>query len=847
MSFSAYVRDYLSELVDGYLLLTVYDPAERYGDIAAGLAGSGVTVVDGRTTTPLEARAEAIHVWEELTAHPDSAPRLLIYRPEAPPASDEARAVDPLAAFEEMGQRFPRPGVATDTYRDLALQAYPDRQDDVESLFESGEPRVTALDALESDQDWPSLAGVTGRRGATEIILQVLDEEGQVAAKILADTGARKELSRLLATTLEFPESEVSGDAATLQDRLWKWLLFSEFALDLPEELSESLSTIPHASDNAQRAVFRICKRLRESAARAYIERATGFVASHGLDEAAADIAEFGTIDTFAFENAALLRRAVDSLLGDRLAEAGELFSRGRESIWYREDGGLQTPWNVISAAIDTLSAIEKAAAVPADADIVSWYQKDGSEVDRAYRSFAFVSGRLEEDEPWGVPIDRLTDHVSNRYRQWLDAVQKALTTRVREAGWPLSGLLRQDRVFSRVVEPHLANGRRVAFFLIDALRFELAEALSKKLSADFKADVLPAASLLPSKTPLGMAALGPENGTPLVVHAGENGWVVGRGETELKTAADRDKWMRAYKGDQVHIEVLSDWIKRSKSKGKLDEKVRLAVVRDTSIDAVGEASESALRAALENLMGDVARGVRKAFDLGFDVAVVAADHGFLYVPDRAVGDEVTPPVGTAYDKSPRYAFGAFEPAEHLLLMGETDLGYRLSNARLALPASIGTFGKPGAYVHGGLSLQEALIPVLTVEPVRKPAKAAKIPVALTYRKQSKAVVRSLRPALGIEVGGATAELDFEEDWASRKAVVMIDVRTAAGGDVAGQVDPNEFLDPDTGALEIPVGTSTQIPIRLNEDVDEPVVVRALDFETQKTLSSVHLELDILM
>jgi hypothetical protein len=75
----------------------------------------------------------------------------------------------------------------------------------------------------------------------------------------------------------------------------------------------------------------------------------------------------------------------------------------------------------------------------------------------------------------------------------------------------------------------------------------------------------------------------------------------------------------------------------------------------------------------------------------------------------------------------------------------------------------------------------------------------------------------------------------------------MIDVRTEAGGDVAGQVDPNEFLDADTGALEIPVGTRTQIPIRLNEDVDEPVVVRALDFETQKTLSSVHLELDILM
>jgi hypothetical protein len=844
MSFSSYLAEHLTERLQDERILTVYDPSHRYRDICRSLLSEQCSFVDAQAMPLLEARQQVYHHWVDLRVR--SSRQLLIYRGEVPPERDEDLRQDPLAAFTVIGGRFPRAGVAAETYRDLALGAYPDRRDEVEALFQNGEPTIAALDALSAGENWPTLGSITGESGPTEILLKLFDETKDKLSQVLSDASAKSELQRLLQSTLEMPAEEVADQAEALRTRLWKRLLISEFLLDLPEEAPSSLISVPHTSEKAKHAVFRLCNRLRQAMPSNYIERARTLVTELDLDDIAGSITEFGEIDTFAFENAANLRSAVEALRERRVPDAQGLVSHGRESIWYKEDGSLKTPWEIIATAIETVEAISKADLPPKQTSLVEWYRQSGSAVDRSYRSFVFLFSRLEEEEPWGVPMGELANWLAAEYREWLDGLQITLVQRVQQEGWPLSGLLRQDRVFANAVEPHLSAGKRVAYFLVDALRFELGEALAGKLSSNFTTSVEGAGALLPTKTPLGMAALGPESGARLSVALSGSDWVVKRGHRELKVAEDRDSWFREYKGDQCVVDRFEEWLKRSKKKDKLPEKIRLAVIRTNDIDSVGEQSESVFRSALELLMTELARGVRKAFDLGFDVAVIASDHGFIYLPARAKGDKVSAPTGQLTVKSDRYAFGKVESADHLICMEEPELGYGLPGGSLALPTSLGTFAKPKAYVHGGLSLQEALIPVVTIESAKTTEKEKKLSVSIRYRDKERAVVRSLRPAITVQVGGASGALDFEEEWATRYADILIDIRTESDRRSAGQVDPNDFLDPDTGALHIAEGTTTQIPVRINEDIRETVVVRAIDRDSEKSYGDITLDIDIL-
>jgi hypothetical protein len=85
---------------------------------------------------------------------------------------------------------------------------------------------------------------------------------------------------------------------------------------------------------------------------------------------------------------------------------------------------------------------------------------------------------------------------------------------RVQEESWPPEGVLRQTQVFDRYVAPLLQERGKVAFFLADALRFEMGCDLAEALSEIGAVEILAAASVLPASTSYGMAPL---RRTPMV------------------------------------------------------------------------------------------------------------------------------------------------------------------------------------------------------------------------------------------------------------------------------------------------------------------------------------------
>lgn len=847
MSFTTYVTQRLQNLLDQQRVVTVYDPHKRYRGICTALGGEKCTVVDGSDKTTLDIRTEVVPAWQRIRS--SSSGSLLIYRTDSPEQNEQKLPLDPLASFAALGAVFPDLRRSGDSYRDLAIAAYPDRTDEIDQLFRSGEPTLATLDALARGDSWPALNAATGAQGTVDILLELLRSDANGLHQAMSDTAGREELQRFLVHALEMSTPGSPATVESQRDELWKRLLISEFLLDLSEEPPAALASVPHTSAARKQVVFRTCERLRTTVPDEYIDRAEAIVLAMDLEVTGQGLAT-GEIDTFSFENAAALRATIANVVAGDIAVGRQTLKRAERSIWYRHAGTMQTPWTIIRSAMELVERIEH-ATVPhkgsAGGDLIAWYRKEGVPVDAAYRAFIFVAGTQDGDEPWSGDFEALEEEMSRRYRNWLDNLQKAFITQVEQHGWPLPGLQRQSETWSSAVANLLSAGHKVAYVLVDALRFDLALALQEKLGISFRVDVSARAALLPSKTRLGMAALSPDDGTRLSVVVSGQDWSVLRGDRSLSTAAERDGWYREHKGDQVAITRLDNWNKKGKG-FDLPDAVRLMVIRTTDIDNVGETgSEAVFRAALEGLITDLTRGIKRAFERGFSHVVVATDHGFIYLPHRQPGDQVEPPRGGVFVKHGRYAIGAVDPADHLLCLEEPELGYQLSSGRVAVPRTVGTFNRPGFYEHGGLSLQEALVPVMTITREEQSATPTQLPVSITYRKQKSGVVRVLRPSIKLAVGGEepAATLGFDEEWAQRKARIRLAI-TDSDGNTVGTISANNFLDTDTGMLEIPDGTVATIPINISDGTEGTITISAINADTDTTWETISLTVDVL-
>ena len=121
----------------------------------------------------------------------------------------------------------------------------------------------------------------------------------------------RKELQSLVSKTLglTLPEDLTSVDE--LRYILWRFLLFSEFAADLPVPLPPALSGVGKAAPKYHRFVLDLCATLRDrtSTQQTYEEFANRVAEELGLDAHCGDMEDLGALDTFAFEERCFINR----------------------------------------------------------------------------------------------------------------------------------------------------------------------------------------------------------------------------------------------------------------------------------------------------------------------------------------------------------------------------------------------------------------------------------------------------------------------------------------------------------------------------------------------------------
>lgn len=823
-------------------VLVVYDPDHRYQELCLELATEKRCVINASQSS-ITSRAAGLAALREFGQPNPPIEGILVYVPAKAPITDEDKQRDPFAVYSACGAIFPEGD--GDEYQSLCLKARADYATEIRRIFnDDPSPSFAVIDAVGGGAGWPNLQARLGVESARDLLFALLTpSSAQLSALKDGASGLdawAAEVRLLCQSTLGLKFLTRSNSWGALADELWRYLLFSEFAFDLPSELPVALANVPCAPVEARLLVEDLCAWLRRDtiAQATYIERAEGIEKDIKLPAICRKIEDFGVRDTFPFEERACFNQAVEALKRDNVDKLRQLLKRHGQSVWVGR-GENQAQWNLLQAASDLVQACEDAERQLPDNSrsldvLVDAYTGSLREVDRLQREFEQAVGDslgIEGNAADVIQQARLA------YRKLIDKVQGVFLRHVEKAGWPIAGRLANADVFDKLIAPKLMeSGRRVALFLIDAMRYELGVELAKQLDEDGQVEVQATCAQLPSITPVGMASLLPGAGQSLKLTHKDEKLLVTLDDQPLSNVTQRMETLRKRYGQRFAEFDLAKFVKES---ANLDSTVELLVLRSNEMDNDFENNPEAAPGLISRTFQRIRSAIHKLAGLGFQDALIFTDHGFFLNTATEAGDVCAKPAGNWVNAHERMLLGdgTGDPA-NLILPSEA-LGLRGDFNQAATPRALVAYRAGLTYFHGGLSLQEALVPVISVR-IRAQEKKAEtqLSVVLNYKHGAKKITTRL-PVIEVSVAGQSSLFGGEE---------ALDILLEAHdpkGKVVGEAKSGGPVNPATRLITLKPGETIQVTLKMELEFEGKFSVKALAPTTLAALGkALELETD---
>jgi hypothetical protein len=646
---------------------------------------------------------------------------------------------------------------------------------------------------------------------------------------------AKKDVATELLKLMESRAGYVAVPGCTqleLRTKFRRFLLANEFREDLSCIAPTSLAMVPTPGGKDSREFCRkVLDHLRTRHSAEFQIMADTVESEFGLASANIDPKYLGSIDTFRFEERAMLRHCGDCLAAGDFATAAKLSATHSQSFWARQDlSRRQAQWEVCALMAALGTEIEKVEAdlkklgssATSNTIVGRYVAEDGwHRMDLAHRRLEARVARMDEEPETETALSIIRARVEQVLRNMAVILGKAFQT----SHWSVDSVLHQTRIWQQKVAPLPG---KVACFHVDAFRFEMGRDFSGQLAEALDMEVVPAIAALPSITPLCMAAILPGAAESYaVVDAG--GKVGARvGSSVLTDVNERMKYLKATVPDANDI-TLDRLLQDTPS--KVQQKIggaRVLVVRSQEIDALGEKNELLARSVMDTVVGNLARAVRKLAGLGFERFVITADHGHQFGSRKEDDMKLDAPAGTQVELHRRCWIGRGPAAAAgTVKIKAPELGYD-SNLEFVFPEALGVFKAGGglAYHHGGFSLQELVVPVVSFRMPTAAVVAAGPAVTLADYPES---ITNRTFGVRIEV-----EADLVSSGPLQAQVLLIGKNEVVGH--AGMAIGIEF-DPKTRIAILPTGTSGQVVLLLTRDDVESVRIVVQDATTGSVLA----------
>jgi hypothetical protein len=361
-------------------------------------------------------------------------------------------------------------------------------------------------------------------------------------------------------------------------------------------------------------------------------------------------------------------------------------------------------------------------------------------------------------------------------------------------------------------------------------MRFEMGKELARVLQDGKDLTIRPAFAAIPTITPIGMGALlpGASSSFSVVDHGGKLSSRIDG--TFLANSAERVKFFKSKVPDLVEV-TLGKVLEMSP--GKLSKTVgesALVLVRSQEIDMLGEGGDDWMaRQVMDTVVSNVSRAVRKLAVCGIGRFVITSDHGFQFSLRKEEDMRTDNPGGDTIEIHRRCwaGHGGTTPPGSIRVSG-SELGYDTA-LDFVFPAGLAVFKCSGGlrYHHGGISLQEVVVPVLSLRIAAK-----------EEEKAEKARVRILSSPKAITNRTFGVEIACESHLFNKDPLDLRVILLSKGEQVGitGMALEVKF-DRNTGIVTLSPGEKASLGLMLNNDQCETLRILVQDAATDAVLA----------
>lgn len=360
-------------------------------------------------------------------------------------------------------------------------------------------------------------------------------------------------------------------------------------------------------------------------------------------------------------------------------------------------------------------------------------YVNNYCKMDYYYRQFhtAFGKSLKESSTVLEDLYKNVADYVEKLYKNWflskLGSKWTSLVSEELEQKSSLNDIVQQVDFYRNYIQPVVSTGNRVFVIISDALRYEVGVELTGQLMRETKgtAKISSMQGIFPSVTKFGMAALLPHDELQLA----EDGRVLCDGES-TEGLLGREKILKRVQSENVAISYKTLLSMKQTDRRALVSGASAVYIYHNTIDAVGDklATEDQVFEACDQAITEIKNLVRMiSNDLSGTNIIITADHGFLYSykpleeSDKAEKNFIS---GQIMDLERRFVLACDNcSADYLLKIPMTHLNSNLIGFAPMDYIRMKKSGGGNNYVHGGISLQESVVPVIEYKNVRSTSK----------------------------------------------------------------------------------------------------------------------------
>ena len=342
--------------------------------------------------------------------------------------------------------------------------------------------------------------------------------------------------------------------------------------------------------------------------------------------------------------------------------------------------------------------------------EFVDLYANKFVNVDKTYRKFYYHYDKIEDVDNLEELRLLIENMYSNTFLFEINSKFTSLFNNLTDIS-----ITKQWRFYKNFI---LNKKTKTVVIISDALRYGCGVELKNELDNNptWTNTIQPMLSTVPSYTALGMAALLPNQ----EIKYKNNNILVD--DKLCKDINDREKILQYYNSNSLAVKFddinsLNQSKLRELTKGK-----DLVYIYHNQIDARGDnaSTENEVFAASQEAIDEITKLVARLIDsANFVRVIITADHGYIYKRDNLEDSS----------KVNLESIGAFYKNKRFLLTSEeTDISgtkclsldyIENDDVYVTVPKGVDIFKLPGAglnYVHGGLSLEEVIVPVIEVK-----------------------------------------------------------------------------------------------------------------------------------